>query len=420
MSIVYFISIQVYGLAIYLASLLGNVKAKQFVSGRHNLLERLQEASLHYNTKRIWFHCASLGEFEQARPIIEHIHKKYKEYAIIVTFFSPSGYEIRKDYPLAAGVFYLPLDSPTNASRFISILKPSMVFFVKYEIWYFYLKALSKLHIPTFLLSANFRADHIYFKWYGLFFRKMLFQFNHVFTQNEASAELLKAHNINGVTVTNDTRFDRVFQHKQNVLSLPIIDTFKQNKKLLIAGSSYGEEEKIIESTLNKLPDWKVIIAPHHIQQTRIDEITKTFSNFSVKRYSEASIDSADFKDAQVLIIDNIGLLSSIYQYGDVAFVGGGYGKSGLHNMLEPAAFGLPILIGPKNHAKFPEAMQMKELGICFTVTNSADSLTLLQQWNANPEQYKSLKLKTAKFIESNGGAMDKVMEYLMRVKLIS
>lgn len=395
-----------------------NPKAKLFVAGRKNLLETIAAKISGDQRERIWFHCASLGEFEQARPLMERFKKDYPQFAIVVTFFSPSGYEIRKNYTGADYIFYLPADSKRNAQTFISAIKPKMVFFVKYELWHHYLHTVKEHQIPLFLISANFRTDHVYFKWYGTFFRNMLAKFDQIFSQNEASASLLKLHGFTKVSVSKDTRFDRVFENSRQPKQLPLIEEFKQGKQLLVAGSSYTAEESVISNGMAALANWKIILAPHHIEPARIDEIAARFDEFGVTTFSALSKDSS-LAHKQVLVIDNIGMLSAIYQYAEIAFVGGGFGKSGLHNTLEAAVFGMPVLFGPNNLKKFPESLDMIEAGAGFVIENEEQFTEKINQWNSNPDQLKSVAEKARHFITSQTGATEHIFRYLKANKVL-
>jgi 3-deoxy-D-manno-octulosonic-acid transferase len=386
-------------------------KAALFVNGRKGLLERVQSDLSKEQRQRVWFHCASLGEFEQARPIIELLKQKYPQYAIVITFFSPSGYVIRKNYALADYVYYLPLDSQKNASTFIAAVKPKLSFFVKYEVWYHYLNRLKNSKLPVFLISANFRQNHIYFKWYGAFFRKMLQQFTHIFCQNEFSDKLLLGIGYKQSSVSKDTRFDRVFEHVQQVNAIETIESFVVGKQVLVAGSSYAKEEQIIAAALSGNDDWKIIIAPHHIQPERITAIEKQFAKYITIRYSQ--LPSRKLMEAQVLIVDNIGLLSSIYQYASCAFIGGGFGKSGLHNMLEAAAFGMPILIGPNNLQKFPESLDLINAGACFVVQSSVEVENLLHEWKQQPTLRTEAAQLAKRFISEGRGATNHIMVFV-------
>jgi 3-deoxy-D-manno-octulosonic-acid transferase len=415
--IAYHTGLFVYSMLLNIAAL-WNPKAKLFVAGRKGLLEEIANKTSGDLREKIWFHCASLGEFEQARPLMERLKKDYPHFAIAVTFFSPSGYEIRKNYTGADYIFYLPIDSKRNAQKFISAIRPKMVFFVKYELWYHYLHTVKEKEIPLFLVSANFRTDHVYFKWYGAFFRSMLHRFDHIFSQNEASANLLNEHGFTNVSISKDTRFDRVFENSGSPKQLLLIEQFKQGKQLLVAGSSYTAEESIIGNNMAVLGDWKIVLAPHHIEQARIEEVVSRFEQFGVTTFSALSKDPS-LADKRVLIIDNIGMLSAIYQYAGIAFIGGGFGKSGLHNTLEAAVFGMPVLFGPNNLKKFPESLDLITAGAGFVIENEQQFAEKITGWNNNPQELSSVSVKARLFITSQTGATDHIFQYLKKKRLL-
>lgn len=402
----YTIGTNLYVALVHLAGL-WNHKARKMIEGRAATFASLANASAQWTGKSvIWFHCASLGEFEQARPIIEAFKEKHADWKIAITFFSPSGYEIRKNYAHADWVGYLPFDNATNAQKLIALLNPQKVFFVKYELWFYYLRQLGLKKIPTYLVSAHFRPTQLYFKWYGVFFRSMLQQFTHIFCQNEPSCVLLQKVAITRCSVSNDTRFDRVWNQAQSAISLPIIHQFKNNQPLLVAGSSYATEESYIEQILAQVPDWKIIIAPHHITETRLKQIEQTFSNFSIVRYSKFN----ELQEARILLIDNIGMLSSIYAYANAAFIGGGYGSGGLHNTLEPAAFGMPICFGPNHVHRFPEAEAMVSKGIAKIINQPNELQTLL---TLSLQERERIALDCKLWVQSQTGATNKVLSAL-------
>lgn len=416
--IAYHIGIWGYALLVHIASLFNN-KASLFIKGRKGLMDQIESSMSEEHRAKIWFHCASLGEFEQARPVVEQLRQDYPQYAIIITFFSPSGYEIRKNYAGADYVFYLPLDTASNAQRFVRAVNPTLAFFVKYEIWYHYLHALNQRRISVVLISANFRPNHIYFKWYGLFFKKMLFNFQHIFCQNADSQTLLKTNGINHTSVSKDTRFDRVVEHSKQALKIAPAESFIQQSKVLIAGSSYEPEETLIAEVMQDFPEWKIIIAPHHIAHQRIESIQKLFSSHGATTFSELS-SHPEKANSRVLIMDNIGMLSSLYQYGHIALIGGGFGKTGLHNTLEAAVFGMPILFGPNNHQKFPESLDMIQAGVGFSISDSKQFRTLVTQWNQAPETLLNISQRAKTFITSQTGATEHILDYLKLNKLIA
>lgn len=356
-----------------------NPKAKLFIQGRKGIFNTISDKLINEKAERIWFHCASLGEFDQALPVIELIKKNNPEYKILVTFFSPSGYESRKNHKSADYIFYLPLDSFSNAKKFIQIVRPAKAFFVKYEFWYYFINELNRNNIPFYLLSCNFNSDHQFFKWYASFFRGILKRFEIIFAQNETTQKLLNANGIQNVIVSKDTRFDKVYRHIHDLPLLPIIALFKQNKLLITAGSSYEKEATLLHDFLLKSEqNIKLILAPHEIDKAHIDFLLDLYKDKKTLLYSDAN--ELNIQHSDVLIINNIGLLSSIYRYSDIAFIGGGFGKKGLHNMLEAAAYGMPIIFGPKNIDRFPEAQMFIDNQVAFVINDMASCSIVLNK----------------------------------------
>lgn len=319
-----------------------NTKANQWVSGRRGWRNKL--GGFRKSNHVIWIHCASLGEFEQGRPLIEKIKEEKQGWKVVLTFFSPSGYEVRKNYSNADLIMYLPADTPLNAKDFIKTIKPDIAVFIKYEFWFNYLNVLRKNKIPVYLVSGIFRPDQLFFRWYGGFYRKMIYMFEHIFVQNIESVELLKGIGYDRCSVTGDTRFDRVSQIAAGARELPLISAFRGDEKLFVAGSSWDPDEEIIARYINENPgSMKWIFAPHEIDEAHLTRIERRLQVPST-RYSTYNREDAD---TRVLIIDNIGMLSSVYRYAAIAAIGGGFGK-GIHNILEPACWGIPVLFGPK------------------------------------------------------------------------
>lgn len=365
-------------------------KAASFVKGRKNLIKNIKFETQNNNkslqAKRYWFHCASVGEFEQARPLIERVKQKDNSAIIIVTFFSPSGYNLRKDYSLANHVFYLPMDTPGNVRKFLDYVKPDLAVFVKYEFWRNYLHALNGRRVPLYLISANFMRHQPFFKWWGGMFRKMLTMFTHIFVQDVGSEDLLRDIGIKNVTVAGDTRFDRVMTVMENGKSIPELEAFigceleaKDHIACLIAGSTWPEDEQMLHYFMNRFRatnqgKLKLVIAPHEPGKEQVGKLDLLFADYNVVKYSSVvgKCDDirvkADVYAADVFILDTIGILSASYRYGDFAYVGGGFG-AGIHNTLEPAAFGLPVVFGP-NHVKFIEAYGLLSCGGGFAVSN--------------------------------------------------
>jgi len=408
MRFIYNLSILFYSLAIRIASLF-NEKAKLWLRGRQDIFEKLRSAITEQDGQLTWFHCASLGEFEQGRPLIELIRKKDPGAKILLTFFSPSGYGIRKNYAGADHVFYLPLDTTKNAKRFIDIVKPKAVFFVKYEFWFNYLNELKVRKVPVYLVSGIFREDHHFFKSYGAWFRNQLNSFTHFYLQDRRSEELLNRIGFKNTTVSGDTRFDRVFEISKSVKQIDLVKQFAGAKKMLIAGSSWPEDESLVQRLKSgslKSDGWKIIVAPHEIDEKHIGAIEAGFKDKAIcLRYSMA--DEQNVQAADVLIIDNIGMLSSLYQYGTISFIGGGFGK-GIHNILEAATFGLPVIFGP-NYEKFTEAKELIKLGGAFSVNNEEElkkTIALL----SDEQVLKTASHISKNYVESRVGASEKIL----------
>lgn len=407
MSVLYFILIQFYGFVIRIGSLFSN-KARLWVHGRTNWKQQLKSALSGNAKPRIWFHCASLGEFEQGRPVLEQLRKDFPNHFIVLSFFSPSGYEAKKNEVLADYVCYMPLDGPKASKAFINILNPSLVFFVKYEFWYFYGKELHRRKISFYCLSAIFRPGQIYFKPWGKFFKKILTRYTHLFVQDQASLELLYRNSIPSVTVSGDTRFDRVLEISSRETSLPLIESFCKNQTSFIAGSTWPEDEKALSVLLQAYPELKIVIAPHEISESRLRSIESKFKG-KTQRYSRitGSIDS----NTNVLIIDSIGLLSLIYRFGKYTYVGGGFGK-GVHNILEAAVYGKPVFFGP-NHQKFKEARDLKAMGGGIGIKHGKGFIAAFEMMESNEVNYAILSTKNRKYIEDRKGATAILMNYL-------
>lgn len=375
MSLLYNLAIYLYFLVILAVSPF-NSKAALWIKGRKNIFYKLKE-KIGDDSNIAWFHCSSLGEFEQGRPVIEEFKRRYSSYRILLTFFSPSGYEIRKNYKIADYVFYLPSDTRRNARKFLKIVNPRVTFFVKYEFWRNYLNELKKNKMKVYIFSANFREGQLFFKPYGKWYKDVLLNFDHIFVLNENSSALLKSCGINNVTVSGDTRFDRVKSISENFTDLPLINLFKDGKLIFIAGSTWEKDIKIISEYINSDEnDLKFIIAPHEIKQSNISYIFQNI-NKKIIKYSEA--DTGNIIDKRVLVIDNIGMLSSLYRYADIAFVGGGF-DNGIHNLLEAAVFGLPVIFGP-NNKKFIEAQDLIRLGAGFEIASIQDMKNIISDY---------------------------------------
>ncbi len=403
---IYLIAVKLYSFLIWSISLFNN-KAALWIKGRKRIFEKIENKLGNDSSKRIWFHCASLGEFEQAVPLIEKLKLKYPSHKIILTFFSPSGYELKKNTVLAEAVFYLPIDSPANAKRFLDLINPEMAFFIKYEFWYYYIAELNRRNIPLYIISARFRTNHIFFKWYGKFFLNMLKKAKHIFVQDENSFQLCAVAGIKNCSVSGDTRFDRVMEIASNPKQFPEITKFCSGKKVFIAGSTWPEDEKLICEMINQSKDdWKYIIAPHEISETHINRLISGIRKKTV-RYSKLNNIEND-----VLIIDNIGMLSSVYQYGKIAYVGGGLGR-GMHNILEPAAYGLPVIFGNRID-KNPESKAMIQIGTGFAVSSADELKAVFEKLNNNDNTLSELKNVQNKFIAEHAGAVTAIMNCLL------
>lgn len=407
MRLIYTFSIRLYAFVIQLASLF-NPKAKLWVSGRKDIFKRLKVALVENKKPLIWVHAASLGEFEQGRPIIEALKKEHPEYAILLTFFSPSGYEVRKDYELADFVFYLPIDSPKNAKHFLEIAPIKLAIFIKYEFWYNYLHAIRRKEIPIVFVSAIFRAKQPFFQFYGQWFLKHLKQIDWFFVQSQASLALLESKGILNDSLSGDTRFDRVAAIANQAKANSVVKKFKGDSKLLLVGSGWPQDEALIYPLLQKFPSLKIIFAPHLIHDSHIAEIEKKSLGNAVL-YSNATLENCSEK--QVLIINNFGLLSSLYRYADFTFIGGGFG-AGIHNTLEAATFGMPIFIGP-NYEKFQEAKDLVDLGAIEVINEYSDLENSLNNLVAKPEQSIVIGKKASDYVKSKIGATEHIIKTL-------
>lgn len=387
-----------------------NKKIKQWIKGRKDLFKQIED-ELKNDKFRIWIHVASLGEFEQGRPIIELLKKKYPKYKIVLTFFSPSGYEIQKNYRYVDYVFYLPLDTKRNATKFIKLINPNIAIFVKYEFWYNHLKALQNHNIPILLISGIFRANQTFFKRYGKWYKRMLYMFSHFFVQNKESKKLLEHIGIHHVSIAGDTRFDRVIDIASKAKPIPIIENFCNNNISVIFGSSWKADEDLFFEFINKENKGvKFIIAPHEIHESNIKRIESNITK-PTQRYSKIN-DNYEYND-DVLIIDNIGMLSSIYQYGSIAYIGGGFG-SGIHNILEAATFGLPVMFGP-NYYKFQEAVDLIKLKGAFEIKNKVEAELTLRKLIDNKQVYDETALICKNYVENKKGASSMIIDYIVK-----
>jgi 3-deoxy-D-manno-octulosonic-acid transferase len=383
-----------------------NKKAQLWIRGREN-------NAIKPHIGCIWFHFASLGEFEQGRPVLEHFKALYPGKQIVITFFSPSGFEIRKNTPLADAVYYLPLDTALNARHFISTLQPEMAIFTKYEYWYYFFKELHQQHISLYIISGIFRPGQVFFKWYGGLHRRMLGMVSHFFVQDEASKNLLKTLQKNNVTVSGDTRFDRVWANAQQPKELLPIAQFKAGQKILVAGSTWPKDEELLVNLISQYPDWKFIFAPHEIGEDKINYLVNLLPPDKTVRFSQIPNLKSQISNLKILVIDNIGMLSSLYQYGEVAYIGGGFGV-GIHNTLEAAAFGLPVIFGP-NYQRFREARELRALEAGISIANM-DELNKAAHLLMNDAAYRDeAGRKIKKYVEENTGATESIVHYITR-----
>lgn len=403
MLLIYNIALQLYYYTVLAVSLF-NGKAKLWFAGRRNNSYKKYEQS-------IWFHFASLGEFEQGRPVLEYYREKYPDKKIVITFFSPSGYEIRKNTPLADAVYYLPLDTAANARHFIVAIQPAIAIFTKYEYWYHFFNELNKRKIPLYIISGIFRPGQVFFKWYGGLHRKMLSFVTWFFVQDERSAELLKGLGIEHVSISGDTRFDRVWANAQQPKELQKISDFKNGHKVFIAGSTWPDDENLTAALVNDYTDWKFIFAPHEIGEEKINKLIGLLPFNSVIKYSQLATDHLPLTNYQTLIIDNIGMLSSLYQYGDLAYIGGGFGV-GIHNTLEAAAFGLPVIFGP-NYSRFKEAIELVDLQAGYSINNEAELKSTVVYLLEDQERYKNICQKAATYVQEHTGATATIVGHI-------
>jgi 3-deoxy-D-manno-octulosonic-acid transferase len=406
--------------ATHLASLFDG-KAKKWVNGRKDIFRKLQE-TIPQNEKIIWVHCASLGEFEQGRPVIEKLRTLGTGHRILLTFFSPSGYEVQKKYPGADWVFYLPADGATSARRFLEIVNPSLVIFVKYEFWYYYLKKIKYREIPLLLVSALFRPDMSFFKWYGGLQRKMLSRFDHLFVQNEESKKLIARIGLEGIcSVSGDTRFDRVIGIAEKFEPIPSIEKFIGNSKVLVAGSTWKEDEEMLQKAFDSLSDTslKLIIAPHEITEAHLDDLRKLFPNAIL--YSQLTVhNSHPTPDTRQLIIDNIGMLSRLYNYASITYVGGGLKTMGVHNVLEAAVYGKPVIVGPF-YEKYVEARELVKSGGALVIKNEVELAKCITNLFENAHSCYDIASNASKeYVWKNKGATEKITRYIQEKRLLT
>ena len=394
-----------------------STKVRKMWQGERDAFRVLRE-QVDPQARYVWFHAASLGEFEQGRPLMEKLRQERPELKILLTFFSPSGYEVRKNYEGADIVCYLPLDTIRNARRFLRLVRPELAFFIKYEFWYNYLHILKHRGVPVYSVSSIFREGQVFFRWYGRQYGRVLKCFTHFFVQNEKSVEMLRRLDITNVSVTGDTRFDRVLDIKQGARQLPVVEAFVANagqdeavgrQKVFCAGSSWQPDEHIFLTYFKDHPDWKLIVAPHVIGEDHLRQILDQLKGRRVVRYTEVErADDERLKTAEVLIIDCFGLLSSIYRYGLITYVGGGFGV-GIHNVLEAAVWGVPVVFGPNNE-RFQEAQGLKQAGGGFQIDGLEDFSALMNRWLSSPASVVQAGRSAAAFVEGQSGATMKIL----------
>ena len=401
---IYNLTMYILELGIKLAALFSDKPAKM-VKGHREVFDLLK-SKIDRNAQYIWFHAASLGEFEQGRPLIERIRKEYPQYKILQTFFSPSGYEVRKNYDGADIVCYLPIDTPANAKKFIELVNPCMVFFVKYEFWHNYLNTLYQKGIPTYSVSSIFRPNQIFFRWYGKSYQQVLKTFAHLFVQNEESKKLLAGIGVKNTTVVGDTRFDRVLDICAAAKQLPLVQKFKGDALTFVAGSSWGPDEDIFIKYFNAHPEMKLIIAPHVVNDGHLKEIESKLQRSSI-RYTQATEENVGKADC--LIIDCYGLLSSIYRYGEISYIGGGFGV-GIHNVLEAAVYGIPVIFGP-NNKKFREAQHLLANKGGFEIHGYDDFEQLMNKFLTDEAYLKQSGKAAGDYVKGNAGAMELILK---------
>lgn len=406
MKVLYNIFVILYTTTIRFASVFNN-KARLWVDGRKNILSRIKEEQIS-DKQIIWVHCASLGEFEQGRPVIEQLRSTYPDHKIFLTFFSPSGYEVRKNYEYADYIYYLPIDTKRNAQRFINYVNPKLVIFIKYEFWYNYIDEIYRQKIPLIFVSVIFRPSQHFFKPWGKWYARQLNKVTHLFVQNEESIDLLDSIGIYHAEVSGDTRFDRVIQLPDEPVSNPIIEKFKGESTLLMAGSTWQPDEKILHDLLlNSKVDFKLVIAPHLINREHIADILSRFENYNPSLYSDAS--SVNLSKNKVLIINSIGMLAQLYRYADIAYIGGGFGV-GIHNLLEASTYGIPVLFGP-NYKRFREAVELRDNGGGFPINNSEECLEVFDRLMLDQNAYRASASVARQYVHKNAGATQLVIQ---------
>lgn len=393
-----------------------NKKARLFVQGRHMILNHIRYSLVDEKRDRIWMHCASLGEFEQGRPVFEKLKEQYPTHAFVLTFFSPSGYEVRKNYLGANYVFYLPIDSNYNAWHFVESVQPKLALFVKYDLWYFFLMRLKGAGVPVLLVSAIFRPGQPFFKWYGDLHKRMLEAFTHIFVQDEDSLNLLAKIDINDVSIGGDTRFDRVQAVASSSKGIGKMDRFCSDHKIIVAGSTWKDDEELLKKVHDSIePDWKLVIAPHEVDTKHIISILELFKGEAVL-WSEFE---KEYYDQKIVVVDSIGLLARLYKYADVAYVGGGFNTSGIHNVLEAAVYGKPVFHGSE-YGKSREAKELIKSGAAFSVKDHTTMTRKIIEWQEDRIGYNAACVSAKKYVANNVGATAAVINYVREKQLIT
>lgn len=426
MLLLYNLFVRIYFVALRIASL-WNRKAAQWVEGRKSWHEELQ-AAVEPNDRFIWMHCSSAGEFEQGKPLIESLKRQYPDYKLLLTFFSPSGFAVANRYPHADALCYLPLDTRHNAERFVQTVQPQLAIFVKYEFWYHHLSVAANHRVPLLLVSAVFRPGQIFFRVYGRFFKNMLHFFQHVFVQDESSLRLLRSHGIRHATVSGDTRFDRVAAVAGNPTDVPFVDGFTLNRQTLVAGSTWPDDEALLADYLRQNKNVKCIVAPHEVNEKHVQSLRQLFPQSVLYTTIRPAVDNAFLQPAvgaetlagaQVLIIDCVGLLSRLYQYAAIAYVGGGFTRDGIHNILEAAVWGKPVVFGP-NYKKYREAADLIDVGGGYSVTTTEALQTLANDLFGNEQKRQAAGENAKNYVQKNTGATETVLRLIQEKRLLT
>lgn len=415
MLLLYNIFVRLYYAAVKLASL-WNKKAADWLNGRKEVFETLSK-QIGKEDKYIWMHCSSAGEFEQGKPVAEALKAAYPNYKLLISFFSPSGFSVAKNYAVADAISYLPLDTKKNAKRFIEMVQPELAVFVKYEFWYHHLSAAAFRHVPLLLVSAVFRKDQIFFKSYGGFFRRMLQLFRQIFVQDEASLQLLKKNNLNHCRIGGDTRFDRVKEIGKAGAPVPFIEAFLQKKKCIVAGSTWPDDENLLKDFATSHPEIKLILAPHEINENHLRQLQTLFPNAVL--YSSLQKKKGTTSESQILIVDGVGLLSRLYQHATITYVGGGFTRDGIHNILEAAVWGKPVIFGP-NYKKYREAKELIATGGGFSIADTIEIKKLADKLLVDEQYLQAVSKKAMSYVEENTGATERILQFIQENRLLT